>query len=199
MKSTNKLLTDKLWHFAHTYIENYQNIHGHLPLADLDPDWPSICQQGEFVPSEKKEQQAKDEKILWQPTNISESLGFSNIESALEIVLHPDIKTYFTVFHSDPLDAVCSEGRLSLLFSWNLADFERLQENIIGHILMKQKLKQRITVFFAITDEEDMILSFDNDTGAIWVERVGREPHKKLAESMSEFLSELTPQAMANP
>ena len=203
MKSTNKGLADKLWHFADSYIESYQKSHGHLPLAEQDPDWPSICQQGLFMPPESaakdnnqqevSQQETKEQQILWQPVSADNSLSFDNIESALELVLHPDIKTYFTAFHSDPLEAVCGEGRLSLLFSWNESDFHRLQENIIGHILMKQKLKQRITIFFGVTDEEDIILSLDNDTGAIWVERVGCEPHKKLADSMVEFVTGLTP------
>ncbi|WDE06909.1 SecY-interacting protein [Thalassomonas viridans] len=191
MKSTNQDLADKLWHFVDSYIESYQKVHGHLPVAELDEDWPSSCQQGLFTPQEKHGEQ--EQQILWQPVKADGNLCFNNIESALELELHPDIKNYFTVFHSDPLDALCQEGQLSLLFAWNENDFERLQENIIGHVLMKRKLKQRITVFFAITDEEDLILSLDNETGAVWVERVGCEPHKKLADSMAEFIAGLTP------
>ncbi|WP_281558599.1 SecY-interacting protein [Thalassomonas sp. RHCl1] len=192
MKSTNNDLTDKLWHFASSYIENYQQTHGHLPVAELDEDWPSPCQQGLFTAQESGHQE-QGQQILWQPVPADGNLCFNNIESALELELHPDIKSYFTAFHSDPLDAMCSEGQLSLLFSWNEDDFERLQENIIGHVLMKQRLKQRISIFFAVTDEEDLILSLDNETGAIWVEHVGREPHKKLADSMAEFIAGLTP------
>lgn len=200
MKSTNKDLSDKLWHFAGCYIENYQHAHGHLPVAEVDEDWPSACQQGLFTAKEGLVQEnsaGQGQQILWQPVQADGDLCFNNIESALEVELHPDIKSYFTAFHSDPLDAQCSEGKLSLLFSWNEADFERLQENIIGHILMKQKLKQRISIFFAITDEEDLILSLDNETGAIWVERVGCEPHKKLADSMAEFVASLIPHVHA--
>ncbi len=50
-------------------------------------------------------------------------------------------------------------------------DFERLQQNLIGHILMKQKLKQAITLFFAVTDEDDIILSVNNNTGEVWAEK----------------------------
>jgi len=193
MKSTNQELTDKLWHFADSYIESYQKAHGHLPVAELDEDWPSACQQGLFTPQEQSGRQDSEQHILWRPVAAHGDLCFNNIESALELELHPDIKQYFTVFHSDPLDAKCAEGQLSLLFSWNEDDFERLQENIIGHVLMKRKLKQDITIFFGITDEEDLILSLDNETGAIWVERVGCKPHKKLADSMAEFVAGLTP------
>jgi SecY interacting protein Syd len=82
---------------------------------------------------------------------------------------------------------------LSLLFAWNKDDFERLQENLIGHILMKRRLKQEETVFFAVTDEEDMIISVDNASGSVWVERVGCKPHKQLSDSLAQFISQLTP------
>ena len=58
---------------------------------------------------------------------------------------------------------------------------------------MKTKLKQKLTVFFAITDDDDHIISLDNDDGSIWVEKVGSEPHKKLADTLAEFILQLTP------
>ena len=94
---------------------------------------------------------------------------------------------------SDSLDASCAEGDLSLLFAWSAKDFARLQENIIGHILMKQRLKQAETIFFAVTNEEDMIISLDNNTGEVWVEQVGCKPHKKISDSLVEFIGQLTP------
>ena len=58
---------------------------------------------------------------------------------------------------------------------------------------MKTKLKQKLTIFFALTDDDDHIISLDNNTGSVWVEKVGREPHKKIAETLAEFMSQLTP------
>ena len=57
---------------------------------------------------------------------------------------------------------------------------------------MKKRLKQELTVFFAVTDEDDLILSFNNQTGEIWVEAIGCEPHKKMANNIDEFLASLT-------
>ena len=111
----------------------------------------------------------------------------------MALLVRQDIKTYFTTFYSETLHATCSEGRLSLLFPWNNDDFQRLQENIIGHVLMKRKLKQTVSIFFAVTDDDDYILSLANDSGAVWVERVGREPLKKLSDSLPDFIYMLTP------
>jgi SecY interacting protein Syd len=183
MKSANNDLTDILWQFANQYVDLYQQSQGHLPLVEHDSQWPSPCQQARH----------NEQQILWRPSKIIEPLIFNNIEEALELVLHQDIKTYFTTFFSDAIDAKCSEGNLSLLFAWSLDDFQRLQENIIGHVLMKRKLKQEVSIFFAVTDQEDLILSLANDSGAVWVEKVGCNPHKKLADSLTEFIAMLQP------
>jgi SecY interacting protein Syd len=177
--------------FAEQYVNNYQKIHGVLPQVKQDEQWPSPCEQNKV-----QNKALLDGNVFWQPANISnEQLSFDNVESALNVTLHEDIKSYFTSIYSESLEAQCDDGKLSLLFAWNEDDFQRLQENIIGHILMKQRLKQPITVFFAVTDEEDMIISFDNDSGAIWVERVGCKPHKKLTDSIVDFINMIEPVA----
>lgn len=184
MAWVNQQLMNGVYSLASEYIDNFVEKNQHLPVIEKDADWLSVCEQGEH-----------DETFnYWQPHHInSNELTFENVESALDIALHPDIKTYFTAIYSDHLTVKCDEGELSLLFAWNNKDFERLQENMIGHILMKQKLKQAVTLFFAITDDEDYILSLHNTTGEVWVERIGCEPHKKVANSLCEFIQQLTP------
>lgn len=192
-------LVDILKKFSAEYVYQYQLKHKHLPIIEHDEEWPSPCE----LPCDPKNVDyslLSTGEVFWQPTvmqtttELEPKFNFDNVESALEIVLHCDIKKYFTSLFSESLDASCEEGNLSLLFAWNDADFQRLQENLIGHILMKRRLKQAETVFFAVTDEEDMIISIDNQSGSVWVERVGCEPHKQLAKSLSEFISILKPQ-----
>lgn len=197
MTSSNQDKTDLielLKGFSKQYLDQYQQKHKHLPIIEHDDEWPSPCEiQKDNVQDENKF--LSEGEVFWQPIDVEKEhqLNFNNVESALELTLNSDVKTYFTTLYSETLDATCEEGNLSLLFAWNNDDFQRLQENIIGHILMKQRLKQEITVFFAVTDEEDMIISVDNNTGAVWVERVGCQPHKKLAESLAEFLNKVSP------
>ncbi len=191
MTSTNKTLADALLNFANDFSKQHNEQSGHLPLIERDEQWPSVCEQGSH----------DDSHNYWQPVPVTsehkkdkqEELTFTNVETALELELHPDIKTYFTTIFSSDIEAKCDDGKLSLLFAWNREDFDRLQENIIGHILMKQRLKQAATVFFAVTDEEDMIISIDNENGEVWVERVGCKPHKKLSDSLASFITQLTP------
>ncbi|MFT5757668.1 MAG: SecY interacting protein Syd [Alteromonadaceae bacterium] len=183
MKLSPTSLSEMMKHFFDGYIEQYQEKHGHLPLIDIDEDWPSPCLQHTH----------NDNDIFWRPIKISEPLSFDNVALALEFNLHADIQTYFTTYYSESINATCSEGALSLLLPWSSKDFKRLQENIIGHILMKKRLKQPITIFFAVTDDEENILSINNDTGEVWVERVGCLPHKKLSNSLSDFFQKISP------
>ncbi|PCH94164.1 MAG: SecY-interacting protein [Gammaproteobacteria bacterium] len=194
MISSNQAKTNLvtvLQNFSNQYISQYQQVHSHLPLIEQDVDWPSPCE----VFQQESEKSLSTGQVFWQPVIIekNERLNFDNVESALELTLHQDIKTYFTTLYSESLDATCEEGELSLLFAWNKDDFNRLQENLIGHVLMKQRMKQKETLFFAVTDEEDMIISIDNETGSVCVERVGCEPHKKVADSLAQFISQMEP------
>ncbi|WP_057831991.1 SecY-interacting protein [Colwellia sp. TT2012] len=195
MTSTNKTLAQSLLAFSKDFSQQHIKQFGHLPTRVHDEQWLSPCELGPH----------DDSHHYWQPVAVktelvtdenTEALSFKNVESALDLELHPDIKTYFTTIFSGEITAECSEGQLSLLFAWNREDFDRLQENIIGHILMKQRLKQAETVFFAVTDEEDMIISVDNINGEVWVERVGCKPHKKISDSLVSFIGQLTPKSL---
>jgi len=197
MTSTNKTLAQTLLNFSKDYSQQHIEQLGHLPTMEHDEEWQSLCEAGKH----------DADLHYWQPVAMENEklvdgeegiLSFTNVESALELAIHPDIKTYFTTIFSGDIEAVCSEGQLSLLFAWNMEDFARLQENIIGHILMKQRLKQAETIFFAVTDEEDIIISIDNSNGEVWVERVGCKPHKKLSDSLVSFLSQLTPKTLSH-
>ena len=183
MKLPETTLGKKIWQFCQEYTQQYQQKYQHLPVIENDDDWPSPCLSNAH----------DDNHSYWSPVVIDEDLSFSNVEEALSLKFHQDIKTYFTSVYCESIDAKCTHGELSLLFAWSAKDFERLQQNIIGHILMKRKLKQAETVFFALTDDENYILSVINETGEVWVERVGCEPEKKIADSIADFIGELTP------
>ncbi|MDO6426821.1 SecY-interacting protein [Thalassotalea sp. 1_MG-2023] len=176
-------LNELILHFGQQYLSEFKSKLGHYPVVEADEEWPSPCELTPF----------NEQLITWQPIKIKGSLNFDNVESALSITLHPSIKTYFTTQYSESIPANCAEGNLQLLFAWSEKDFERLQQNMIGHILMKQKLKQPITLFFALTDKEDIILTVDNESGEVWVEKVGAKPHKKVADSLASFIPLLSP------
>ena len=186
MNSGNSELISALRQFHNRFFQSYQAQHNHQPVVEHDPDWASPCEQVDAL---------EGDQVPWQPVACEPPLSFANIEHALEMELHPDIKTYFGSFYCANLAAKTSDGELELLFPWSSDDFERLQENILGHIWMKRKFRQEETVFFAVTDIDDVILSIVNSTGKIWAEKVGKKPHRKVADSMAKFLNLLTPVA----
>ncbi|WP_206484188.1 SecY-interacting protein [Thalassotalea sp. G2M2-11] len=183
MKSSNSDLAESIVRLSQSYVQQYQAALGHLPLVEVDEQWPSPCLQGQF-----------DHQFMqWLPVPLTQKLSFENVENALGLSLHPSYKAYFNVILSESLPVTCEHGHLQLLFAWSEDDFARLQQNIIGHVLMKQKLKQDITLFFAVTDDDNIMLSIDNNTGAVWAEKAGCQPHKKIANSLIEFIQMVQP------
>lgn len=148
-----------------------------------DPASPSPCQLGEIA----------DNTVAWQPVLQQPAATFDNIEQALELTLHADVKTFYSLYYGAGLAAEHSRGKLALLMVWNQADVNRLQENIIGHIIMKRRLKQRETVFFATTEDDDILLSVLNSSGEVYLEHVGQEVSEKLADNLQQFICQLQP------
>ncbi|TPV62062.1 SecY-interacting protein [Aestuariibacter sp. GS-14] len=150
---------------------------------EYDPDWPSPCYQ---------EAAQAGMAVNWQPVAMDLPLNFANIESALNISLNEQFCQFFTTNWSFNLLAQASDGQCELLQVCNADDFERLQQNLIGHLMMKQRLKQPLTLFFGLTDEDDFILSVDNTSGEVVLEQVGRLPVRKLAPDLATFLDGLS-------
>ena len=109
--------------------------------------------------------------------------------------IHSDVISYYSAYWSDNLNAQTSKGNLQLLQPWNQDDFERLQQNLVGHILMKRRLKQPETLFIALTDEDDFILTVNNTSGEVMLEQVGLIPKEVVAPNLAAFIQSLQPLA----
>lgn len=134
-------------------------------------------------------------KVSWQAIQLDQSKSFSNVETALNIELFPSINEFYGSFYSAPMFFYSAWGEGELLQAWNHDDFERLQQNIIGHLMMKQKLKQPLTWFIGVMDEEQMI-TVNNDDGSVWLEVAGEVPTQKLSDSIESFISSLEPKVI---
>ncbi|GGD66955.1 SecY-interacting protein [Lacimicrobium alkaliphilum] len=179
----NNSMSQSLDDFIRGFTEAYKH-QGRALLTQWDASWPSECETGDVNP---------DGMIQWRPCKRREKGDFGDTERALDMVFHDDIKTFYGRYWSEGLDASTQRGELQLLQAWNQDDFERLLQNLVGHVLMKRRLKQAETLFFAVTDDDDFIISLDNASGKVMLEQVGLEPEEILAESLAEFLAELTP------
>jgi SecY interacting protein Syd len=149
--------------------------------VEHDIDWPSPCEDAEDV-------RYGFRMVKWSPLRRDVGKSFTDLEEAVALKLHPDIWTFYGAYLSNSIHVMFDGKRYELIQTWNDQDFERLQKNIIGHLLTKQRLRQTPTIFIGLTEQEDEILSVDNETGAVWVERAGKEAHEKVANSLGEFL-----------
>lgn len=157
-------------------------------LTYFDKDWDSPCFQKEGLEGIVDEQE-----IQWRPSIRKDGATLQNLEEALEVTIPFELQQLFCRYYSHDLNAQTENGNLTLLQAWNEADFDRLQKNLIAHVLMKRRLKQDDTLFFALTDEEDYILSVVLKTGAVMLEKVGKEPHREIAANISDFIAQLRP------
>jgi len=97
-----------------------------------------------------------------------------------------------TQFAGD-MHARLQQRRLTLLQVWSEEDFIRLQENLIGHLIMKRRLKQSPTLFIATTDSEQEMVAVCNLTGEVILEEPGRNKREILSPSVRTFLDDIQP------
>lgn len=157
--------------------------HGETWRSWADPSTPSPAQYGEVI----------DEQVAWWPTRMTTPVDFSGLAKGLEIEITPQLMEFYSVAYGAGLPVVHAKGDAELLMVWHDQDALRLQENLIAHVLMKRRLKQRDTLFFAVTDDDDYMISVLNCTGEVYLERVGHEVEQKLADSIADFLTQLAP------
>ena len=131
--------------------------------------------------------------ITWMPVDRSVCGNFKDVEHALELKLHPDVAAFYGSFWSSSIEAETEEGRLTLIQIWNQEDFDNLCGNLIGHALAKQRIGAPLTIFLACTDEDELILSLDNNTGEVVLEHPGERPLRVVETSLTGFLSRLNP------
>ncbi|RCU48855.1 SecY-interacting protein [Corallincola holothuriorum] len=175
--------TDALASLFQRFLQATQEATGELPTLCSDPDLPSPC----FV----DEVEDKEGDKHWQPFKRDELGDFSNVEEAIECVLDESVKAFYQSYFCDSLALNFAGHSFDLIQVWNEQDFKGLQQNMIGHIVMKKRLGQKITLFIGCIDD-DTIISVNNETGQVVVEKVGCEPHKVLAETLPDFLNALT-------
>jgi len=166
------------------YVDNYQqHIYlktGHYPLAMATTDRYSPC----II---EKNQEA----VYWKMV-IREDADFSPIERGIELILHEDVKAYYGALFSGDIPVIYKGLQMQLIQIWNEADFLKLSENILGHLVMQRRLKLAPTIFIAALRKENEIISIDNETGEVLYEFLGTGKRIVLAKSLSDLLPKLS-------
>lgn len=165
------------------YVDYHQQTFKDLPSTEHDESWPSPCEQGE--PNKLNE-------IKWLAVERSPAGHLNDLAKALETQFPEGLNGLYGDFFAGNIVAFIEGKQIELLQAWNEDDFERLQQNITGHILMKRRLKQPETVFIGLTEADDLLVSVDVATGQVGLEFVGKKQHHVLADSIEEFVEKLT-------
>lgn len=165
--------------------------HSEAMARQRGEEWRAWADPAELSPAQFGE--VTDEQVAWWPVAQIQPLDYAGIEQGLDMPLHPSIKEFYATLWGADLPVAHPRGPASLLLLWHSGDFVRLQQNLIAHVLMKRRLKQRETLFFAVTDEEDTMLSVLNSTGEVYLEHTGQEVKQLLAPDLLSFLRQLQP------
>ena len=180
-------VTDALIAF-YARCEQLWQVQDYLPQQEFDPEWDSPC----FIEASNSAQLRAEHKA-WLPVKRDEITSFSNIESALNIELDPQIADFFGAYFSDHMPASFNDEIIELVQVWSADDFDRLQENMIAHLMMKKTLKQPPTLFIASCVDEMQIIALDNVSGEVVRETLGKGITAVLAPDLASFISLLTP------
>lgn len=168
--------------FTNRYCQHWQQHTGHAPASSDLYGVPSPCALED-----------RDQRVLWQPQPFSLPPSLDAVGRAIDLQLQPQITTFYTTQFAGDMQARFQQRNLTLLQVWSEEDFLRLQENLIGHLLMQRRLRQSPTLFIATTESEQEIVSLLNLSGEVVLEQPGRKQREVLAENIEIFLKLLQP------
>ncbi|MBT0723432.1 SecY-interacting protein [Rosenbergiella sp. S61] len=132
--------------------------------------------------------------ITWQPQPFTLAKNLDAVSKGVDLVLQPSVVAFYTTQFAAEMTAIFEGMPLTLLQAWNEEDFTLLQQNLVGHLVMKRRLKHSPTLFIATTEEDSTIIAVDNLAGNVILEVLGKNQNKILAPSLSDFLQALHPQ-----
>lgn len=164
------------------FAQHKLNLTNLLPQIQHDSDWPSPCEVAEPL---------ADGFIQWQAVRREPCGSLNDLAKALEVEFADSLNQFYGAFFAGPIMAKIDQHEIELLQAWSEDDFDLLQQNITGHVLMKRKLKQPPSVFIGLTQQEDLLVSVLLESGEVCLEYVGKKPHHVLATNLEEFIQAL--------
>ena len=184
LDSTSPSTSKALGLLLHRFIELSHKLDLSLPKVEYDESWGSEC-----IVDVKPDENGL---VQWQPVIRTPENIFSHMETALGVKFHPDITSFYSHYWSDGIVVSHDSGEMSLIQIWNAEDEEMLKQNLLGHAFAKQKNRLPLTLFIGCT-YHDEVIAIDNNSGHVVLEKAGFAAHETIANSVSEFLGQLTP------
>ncbi|MGF1760817.1 SecY-interacting protein [Photobacterium sagamiensis] len=136
-------------------------------------------------------------EVTWTPVARNPMGDLAGVEKGIELCLHEDITAFYGAqFSGDMTARFQGEGHdieFDLLQAFSNEDVQRLQENILGHLVTQRRLKLKPTVFIGALEKEDKVIAICNMTGQVVLETLGKNIPEVLAEDVASFLRQLEP------
>ncbi|MCT2386220.1 SecY-interacting protein [Erwinia pyrifoliae] len=176
--------TQALRDFSQRYCDIWQQQSGHAPASKELYGILSTC----VMASHEEE-----EEVWWLPQPFMLEPNLDAVERALDIRLQPAVTAFYTSQFAGDMTGTLHGQQMSLLQVWSEDDFVRVQENLIGHLVMKRRLKQSPTLFIATTASELEVVSVCNVSGEVILEHLGTKKRQLIAPSVRNFLISLQP------
>ena len=168
--------------FTQRYCEAWQQQRSSLPRSEELYGIPSPCISA-----------TDDDGVFWQPQPFSLAQNISAVERALDIVVQQPLHSYYTTQFAGDMSGRFAGETLTLLQTWSEEDFQRVQENLIGHLVVQKRLKLAPTLFIATLESERDVISVCNLSGEVIKETLGTAKRITLSPSLASFLSHLEP------
>ncbi|SIO01226.1 SecY-interacting protein [Salinivibrio sp. ES.052] len=169
-----------LWALAQDYVAAWQHDHQSLPCTEDYIGLLSPCTVSENA-----------HQVQWKPVKRDTPADFANVEKAIALRLHSDIKDFYNGLYCADLPVRFQGEAISLVQVWSDEDLARLQENILGHLMMQRQRKLTPSVFIATTDDEMTIISIDNMSGKVVREALNKGTRDVIAPDTEAFIAAL--------
>ena len=176
IEETTRALTD----FTQKYCDDWIRECGHPPASCELLGVPSPCVQ-----------QSGENEVFWLPQPFTLAQNLDAVERAIEFRIQPSVVAWYSTQFAGDMAAMFGGQACTLLQTWSEEDFLRVQENLIGHLVMKRRLKQSPTLFIATTESELEVISVCNLSGEVILEQLGTKKRTVLAPGLEQFIDEL--------
>lgn len=174
--------SDALKAFTQRYCAAWQQQRGTDPRSEALYGVPSPCITA-----------TDEDAVFWQPQPFSLAQALSGVEKAVDIIVQAPVQAFYTAQFAGDMQAIFGGRQLTLLQTWSPDDFRRVQENLIGHLVMQRRLKLSPTLFIATLESELDVISVCNLSGEVILETLGTRRRSVLSASLASFLSHLEP------
>lgn len=168
--------------FTTRYCDAWHEKHGTWPQSADLYGVPSPC----IISSQ-------DDYVIWQPQPNTAEQNVNAVERAMDLVVQPAVHAFYATQFAGDMPAHLGDLTLTLLQTWSEDDLQRVQENLIGHLVTQKRLKLSPTLFIATLDSELDVISVCNLSGEVIKETIGTRNRETLAPSLADFLTRLEP------